>query len=217
MGRGALGNANQTFRTQIYIAEQTIHLVSWAYAALDLRMASAHVIYPPFLILYLLRFEPGHNQDSPRHFSQTRRGDLKIPHRRQKAFSRRFPRVFGFQKRQFVRVPNDFIAPRFFHGVERFFFEKLKVKRRHIINQPAENRAIRRQIVSHDRHVARERLGDDVQARALYAELGLGLRQHFVGWDAAILTASANILVLSWLAGFAVSAIGISTAPKTVA
>jgi len=35
-----------------------------------------------------------------------------------------------------------------------------------------------------------ERLGDDVQARALHAELGGVLREHFAGWDAAILTAA---------------------------
>jgi len=34
-----------------------------------------------------------------------------------------------------------------------------------------------------------ERLGDEAQARVLFAELGRSLRQHFVGWDAAILTA----------------------------
>jgi 23S rRNA (guanine2445-N2)-methyltransferase / 23S rRNA (guanine2069-N7)-methyltransferase len=35
-----------------------------------------------------------------------------------------------------------------------------------------------------------ERLADAAQARLLYAELGRALRQHFAGWDAAILTAS---------------------------
>ncbi|HEY1725932.1 MAG TPA: bifunctional 23S rRNA (guanine(2069)-N(7))-methyltransferase RlmK/23S rRNA (guanine(2445)-N(2))-methyltransferase RlmL [Steroidobacteraceae bacterium] len=35
-----------------------------------------------------------------------------------------------------------------------------------------------------------ERLGDDVGARALYAQLGQVLREHFAGWDAAILSAS---------------------------
>jgi len=35
-----------------------------------------------------------------------------------------------------------------------------------------------------------ERLGDESQARALYAQLGQQLRDHFVGWDAAILSAS---------------------------
>jgi 23S rRNA (guanine2445-N2)-methyltransferase / 23S rRNA (guanine2069-N7)-methyltransferase len=35
-----------------------------------------------------------------------------------------------------------------------------------------------------------ERLGDEVRARMLFAELGRGLRQHFVGWDAAILAAA---------------------------
>jgi 23S rRNA (guanine2445-N2)-methyltransferase / 23S rRNA (guanine2069-N7)-methyltransferase len=37
-----------------------------------------------------------------------------------------------------------------------------------------------------------ERLGDDHQARALYSELGRRLREHFVGWDAAILSASPD-------------------------
>jgi 23S rRNA (guanine2445-N2)-methyltransferase / 23S rRNA (guanine2069-N7)-methyltransferase len=35
-----------------------------------------------------------------------------------------------------------------------------------------------------------ERLGDEGQARAVYAELGRSLRERFVGWDAAILSAS---------------------------
>jgi 23S rRNA (guanine2445-N2)-methyltransferase / 23S rRNA (guanine2069-N7)-methyltransferase len=35
-----------------------------------------------------------------------------------------------------------------------------------------------------------ERLGDEVRSRMLFAELGRGLRQHFVGWDAAILAAA---------------------------
>jgi 23S rRNA (guanine2445-N2)-methyltransferase / 23S rRNA (guanine2069-N7)-methyltransferase len=35
-----------------------------------------------------------------------------------------------------------------------------------------------------------ERLGDESQARVLFAELGRALRRHFVGWDAAILTAT---------------------------
>jgi 23S rRNA (guanine2445-N2)-methyltransferase / 23S rRNA (guanine2069-N7)-methyltransferase len=34
-----------------------------------------------------------------------------------------------------------------------------------------------------------ERLGDEAQARVLFAELGGNLRQHFAGWDAAILSA----------------------------
>ncbi len=34
-----------------------------------------------------------------------------------------------------------------------------------------------------------ERLGDDAGARTLYAELGRTLREHFAGWDAAVLTA----------------------------
>jgi 23S rRNA (guanine2445-N2)-methyltransferase / 23S rRNA (guanine2069-N7)-methyltransferase len=37
-----------------------------------------------------------------------------------------------------------------------------------------------------------ERLGDETQARALYSELGRRLREHFVGWDAAILSASPD-------------------------
>jgi len=36
------------------------------------------------------------------------------------------------------------------------------------------------------------RLGDESQAQALYAELGVVLRAQFAGWDAAILTASAQ-------------------------
>ena len=35
-----------------------------------------------------------------------------------------------------------------------------------------------------------ERLGDEAQSRSLFAELGQALREHFVGWDAAILTAA---------------------------
>jgi 23S rRNA (guanine2445-N2)-methyltransferase / 23S rRNA (guanine2069-N7)-methyltransferase len=35
-----------------------------------------------------------------------------------------------------------------------------------------------------------ERLGDEVRARMLYAELGRSLRQHFIGWDAALLAAA---------------------------
>jgi 23S rRNA (guanine2445-N2)-methyltransferase / 23S rRNA (guanine2069-N7)-methyltransferase len=35
-----------------------------------------------------------------------------------------------------------------------------------------------------------ERLGDEAEARAVYAQLGQRLREHFVGWDAAILSAS---------------------------
>jgi 23S rRNA (guanine2445-N2)-methyltransferase / 23S rRNA (guanine2069-N7)-methyltransferase len=35
-----------------------------------------------------------------------------------------------------------------------------------------------------------ERLGDEATARALHAELGQVLREHFQGWDAAILTAA---------------------------
>jgi 23S rRNA (guanine2445-N2)-methyltransferase / 23S rRNA (guanine2069-N7)-methyltransferase len=35
-----------------------------------------------------------------------------------------------------------------------------------------------------------ERLGDQSQSRSLFAELGQTLRQHFVGWDAAVLTAA---------------------------
>jgi len=35
-----------------------------------------------------------------------------------------------------------------------------------------------------------ERMGDAAQAHALHAELGSTLRQHFVGWDAAILSAA---------------------------
>jgi 23S rRNA (guanine2445-N2)-methyltransferase / 23S rRNA (guanine2069-N7)-methyltransferase len=35
-----------------------------------------------------------------------------------------------------------------------------------------------------------ERLGDEAEARTVYAQLGQRLREHFVGWDAAILTAS---------------------------
>jgi 23S rRNA (guanine2069-N7)-methyltransferase / 23S rRNA (guanine2445-N2)-methyltransferase len=35
-----------------------------------------------------------------------------------------------------------------------------------------------------------ERLGDEAQSRSVYAELGQTLREHFVGWDAAILTAA---------------------------
>jgi 23S rRNA (guanine2445-N2)-methyltransferase / 23S rRNA (guanine2069-N7)-methyltransferase len=35
-----------------------------------------------------------------------------------------------------------------------------------------------------------ERLADEVQARASLAELGLSLREHFAGWDAAILTSA---------------------------
>ncbi len=36
------------------------------------------------------------------------------------------------------------------------------------------------------------RLGDETEARALYAELGRTLRAHFAGWDAAILSASSE-------------------------
>ena len=35
-----------------------------------------------------------------------------------------------------------------------------------------------------------ERLGDEVRARMLYAEIGRSLRAHFVGWDAALLAAA---------------------------
>jgi 23S rRNA (guanine2445-N2)-methyltransferase / 23S rRNA (guanine2069-N7)-methyltransferase len=35
-----------------------------------------------------------------------------------------------------------------------------------------------------------ERLGDEVRARMLFAELGRSLRAHFVGWDAALLAAT---------------------------
>jgi 23S rRNA (guanine2445-N2)-methyltransferase / 23S rRNA (guanine2069-N7)-methyltransferase len=35
-----------------------------------------------------------------------------------------------------------------------------------------------------------ERLGDDTHARTLYAGLGRTLREHFAGWDAAVLTAA---------------------------
>jgi 23S rRNA (guanine2445-N2)-methyltransferase / 23S rRNA (guanine2069-N7)-methyltransferase len=35
-----------------------------------------------------------------------------------------------------------------------------------------------------------ERLGSESEARAVYAELGRGLREHFAGWEAAILSAS---------------------------
>jgi 23S rRNA (guanine2445-N2)-methyltransferase / 23S rRNA (guanine2069-N7)-methyltransferase len=34
-----------------------------------------------------------------------------------------------------------------------------------------------------------ERLGDEAQARTVFAELGRNLREHFAGWDAAILSA----------------------------
>jgi len=37
-----------------------------------------------------------------------------------------------------------------------------------------------------------ERLGDAAQAVAVYAELGAVLREHFAGWDAAILTTTAE-------------------------
>jgi 23S rRNA (guanine2445-N2)-methyltransferase / 23S rRNA (guanine2069-N7)-methyltransferase len=37
-----------------------------------------------------------------------------------------------------------------------------------------------------------ERLGDQAAARAAHAELGRVLREHFAGWDAAILTAGAD-------------------------
>jgi len=37
-----------------------------------------------------------------------------------------------------------------------------------------------------------ERLGDAVQARTAFAELGANLREHFAGWDAAILSADAD-------------------------
>jgi 23S rRNA (guanine2445-N2)-methyltransferase / 23S rRNA (guanine2069-N7)-methyltransferase len=37
-----------------------------------------------------------------------------------------------------------------------------------------------------------ERLGDAAQARSLFAELGHALREHFVGWDAAILAAGPD-------------------------
>jgi 23S rRNA (guanine2445-N2)-methyltransferase / 23S rRNA (guanine2069-N7)-methyltransferase len=35
-----------------------------------------------------------------------------------------------------------------------------------------------------------ERLGDEVRARMLYADIGRSLRAHFVGWDAALLAAA---------------------------
>ena len=35
-----------------------------------------------------------------------------------------------------------------------------------------------------------ERLGDEVRARMLFGELGRSLRQHFIGWDAALLAAA---------------------------
>ena len=38
-----------------------------------------------------------------------------------------------------------------------------------------------------------ERLGDEARARELYAELGRSLRERFVGWDAAILSASSEM------------------------
>ena len=38
-----------------------------------------------------------------------------------------------------------------------------------------------------------ERLGDATQAAAVHAELGRALREHFAGWDAAILTASPEV------------------------
>jgi 23S rRNA (guanine2445-N2)-methyltransferase / 23S rRNA (guanine2069-N7)-methyltransferase len=37
-----------------------------------------------------------------------------------------------------------------------------------------------------------ERLADEAQARAVYAQLGQVLREHFAGWDAAILTTSSQ-------------------------
>jgi 23S rRNA (guanine2445-N2)-methyltransferase / 23S rRNA (guanine2069-N7)-methyltransferase len=37
-----------------------------------------------------------------------------------------------------------------------------------------------------------ERLGDELQARTVFAGLGQTLREHFAGWDAAILTASPD-------------------------
>jgi 23S rRNA (guanine2445-N2)-methyltransferase / 23S rRNA (guanine2069-N7)-methyltransferase len=37
-----------------------------------------------------------------------------------------------------------------------------------------------------------ERLGDESAARAAHVELGLALREHFVGWEAAILTAAPD-------------------------
>jgi 23S rRNA (guanine2445-N2)-methyltransferase / 23S rRNA (guanine2069-N7)-methyltransferase len=37
-----------------------------------------------------------------------------------------------------------------------------------------------------------ERLGDQVRARMVFAELGRSLRQHFIGWDAALLAAAAE-------------------------
>jgi 23S rRNA (guanine2445-N2)-methyltransferase / 23S rRNA (guanine2069-N7)-methyltransferase len=37
-----------------------------------------------------------------------------------------------------------------------------------------------------------ERLGDAVEARSVFAELGRSLREHFAGWDAAILTAAPD-------------------------
>jgi len=37
-----------------------------------------------------------------------------------------------------------------------------------------------------------ERLGDQAQARSAFAELGRALREHFAGWDAAILSAHAD-------------------------
>jgi 23S rRNA (guanine2445-N2)-methyltransferase / 23S rRNA (guanine2069-N7)-methyltransferase len=37
-----------------------------------------------------------------------------------------------------------------------------------------------------------ERLGDDAQARSVFAELGRNLREHFAGWDAAILSAQPD-------------------------
>jgi 23S rRNA (guanine2445-N2)-methyltransferase / 23S rRNA (guanine2069-N7)-methyltransferase len=38
-----------------------------------------------------------------------------------------------------------------------------------------------------------QRLGDDSQARALHATLGRVLREHFVGWEAAILTIAGDL------------------------